>query len=252
MSDSAPDLSRQHPAMTWVRFPRANALFVFAISLLATKIFALILAEYRFYFPANFEATFLLGRENSFHGVYAVAFYTHLIVAPLTLLLALFLVSTGLRSMATRRRGHRLAGRVQAGLVIGFLVPSGLVMATQALAGPIAGVGFMCLSLATGLSVTATAVTAIRCQLKLHRRWAIRSAILLASPLLLRFLAGAAFMLQVDSPEFYRVNAWVSWLLPLAAYQVFCVFVSETPHRWRRFLNPFTESRSRDESLQVD
>lgn len=44
----------------------ATTFFIFAAAALATKVFVTILAEYRFYFPANFQSTFLLGREASF------------------------------------------------------------------------------------------------------------------------------------------------------------------------------------------
>lgn len=242
-------LRKNREAKCRLSIPRASTFFFFAVAVLATKVFVTILWEYRYYFPANFHATFLLGREGSFHGVYAFSFYVHLVVAPITLLLGVFLVMTGQIPTPLQRRWHRIAGRVQAVLVILFLVPSGLVMAEHAIAGPIAGVGLACLSLATGLSVAATAMTAIRRKMPSHRRWAIRSVILLTSPLLLRFFTGAAFVMQIDSPEFYRLNAWVSWLLPLTIYETWFFYRSEFESPQVLFKTP-SRSDSANDSLQ--
>jgi hypothetical protein len=54
---------------------------------------------------------------------------------------------------------------------------------------------------------------------RLHRRWATRCFLLLASPLLLRLIAGAAIVTHMESDWFYRLNAWLSWLIPLTIYE---------------------------------
>ncbi|TWT64562.1 DUF2306 domain-containing protein [Allorhodopirellula solitaria] len=241
MSDTIASLPPPHQPMARLRRPRPRTILLLALALVAAKVFVTILVEYRFYFPADFQSTFLHGREATFAGLYAIAFYTHLIVAPTTLLLAVLLVTTGRKPNPAASKWHRVAGRVQFGLVVFLLVPSGLVMATHALAGPVAAVGLVCLSLATGLSVAAAAVTAIGGHLRSHRRWAIRSAILLGSPLLLRFATGAAFVIQRDTPGFYRLNAWASWLLPLACYEVWCYYhghASKLPWSLSKFVSP--------------
>jgi hypothetical protein len=105
-------------------------------------------------------------------------------------------------------------------LVLAALVPSGLVMATQAFAGPIAGIGFGALSLATGASAAATVYYAIARRYALHERWANRCVVLLISPLLLRLAAGFMSVMGWESDWAYRANAWLSWLIPLAVYEI--------------------------------
>ena len=49
------------------------------------------------YIPPDFTSDFLLGRADSFHGVYPWAFYAHIAAGPVTLLLGLALMSGTLR-----------------------------------------------------------------------------------------------------------------------------------------------------------
>ena len=54
-----------------------------------------------------------------------------------------------------------------------------------------------------------------------HRRWMLRSHVLICSAVALRLISGAAGLVGVPSPEgAYIVAAWSSWLLPLAAYEI--------------------------------
>lgn len=189
-----------------------------AAGVLLAKVLLAILWEYRWYFPADFDASFLSGRRYTFDGVYRVAFYTHIISGPVALLLGLFLILSGPRVRFSRL--HRVVGRVLAAIVLVIVVPSGLVMASEAYAGPIAGWGFASLSIATGVSIAAAAYFARKRQLALHQRWAGRCFILLCSPLLLRVISGAVIAMQLESDWSYRFNAWASWLLPLAVFEV--------------------------------
>ena len=189
-----------------------------ATALLAVKIFISILTEYRFYFPADFTANFLIGREPTFHGLYRLAFYVHLISSPTALLLAAGIIfgTTRLRTW----RLHRLMGKVQLGLVLGFVVPSGLIMAQESYAGLPAAWAFSAQAIVTAFSVLATGYFGFRRNMVAHQTWAMRTLILLMSPLLLRLVGGATVMLELDSVWIYRANAWLSWLIPLFVYQV--------------------------------
>ena len=187
---------------------------------LCAKVFVSILYEYRWYFPADFvRANFLLDRQDYFYGTYSAAFYTHIISGPIALLIGAFLVWSGTRQRF--RRLHRLAGRIQLPLVVLLVVPSGMVMATKALTGPIAGAGFMVLAALTAGSMVATVQFARAGKLKLHRQWATRSFLLLCSPFLLRLMNGATIVSGTDSETTYQLTAWLSWILPLATYQLF-------------------------------
>jgi hypothetical protein len=188
-----------------------------AAAVLFVKVFLAILVEYPSYFPADFDANFLVGRESYFHGTYSVAFYTHIVSGPLALISASFLMLTGGRR--AYRQAHRWVGRSQGILVLALVIPSGLVMSRYALAGPVAGLGLAMLSLATAGCVAMAVLRARARQFRVHRQWATRSFILLSSPLLLRLVSGFAIVEKLDSDWFYRLNAWLSWFVPLLAYE---------------------------------
>lgn len=189
-----------------------------AITLFFRVLIAL-LAEYRWYFPADFEhSAFLTGRRETFVGSYAAAFYVHILSGPPAILLAFFMMISG--GQKWLRPWHRVAGRLLAAIVLGLLVPSGLVMARRAFAGPIAGAGLAALSITTAVCVLVAAYFATKKNFPSHRRWAIRGFILLTSPLVLRLASGVAIAAGWESEWFYRFNAWLSWLLPLVVYEV--------------------------------
>ncbi|MCA9206864.1 MAG: DUF2306 domain-containing protein [Planctomycetales bacterium] len=201
---------------------RLNKLALFALGLLAFKTFAAVLWEYRWYFPPDFESSaFLVGRKTSFVGPYRVAFYVHLVSGPVTLILAAVLVFTGsaMRGRRSLGRLHRAAGRWQVVVVLFALAPSGLIMSRQALAGPVAGVGFASLAILTALYAAMAWRRAAQRRHSAHRHWALGCTVLLVSPLLLRIVGGVFVTLQIESPWSYRINAWLSWLIPLFVYE---------------------------------
>jgi hypothetical protein len=192
---------------------------LYASAALLAKVFVAILLEYRWYFPPNFEASsFLVGRRELFEGVYEAAFYTHLIAGPAAMLLGTLLMLSGERRLLGR--GHAWLGRLHVTILTALLAPSGLVMAYWAHAGAIAGWGFGLLAIATAATGILAAQRARRRRFQSHRRWATRCFILLCSPLLLRVAVGLAGVLGMESEAFYRLNAWLSWLIPLAVYEV--------------------------------
>ncbi len=198
--------------MKWLLIVTAWATFA-----LSSKILASILAQYRLYFPPDFHAEFLLGRQSYFFGSYGLAFYAHIIASPVALILGGWLMWTGRRH--GKKTWHRRLGKGQGILIVAVVVPSGLVMATRAISGPAAGLGFACLSMALLVSMLATIWEAQKRNFARHELWAARCFILLCSPLLLRLINGAALVIQTPSPLTYQVSAWLSWLVPLAIFE---------------------------------
>jgi uncharacterized membrane protein len=186
---------------------------------LILRVLAAILANYPDYFPPNFDALFLLGREATFRGAYRWAFYLHIVSAPVVLLTGLVLLSESVR----RRCGgaHRVLGRVHVVVVVACVLPTSAVMSRHAFAGWCAGLSFLVLSAATAGCTVAGVAAARRRRYDRHRRWMLRSYTLLCSAVVLRLISGAAGLVGVPSPErAYVVAAWCSWLLPLAAYEL--------------------------------
>jgi uncharacterized membrane protein len=186
---------------------------------LILRVLAAILANYPDYFPPNFDSLFLQGREATFTGVYRPAFYLHIFSGPVVLCNGLVLLSEGVR----RRYGglHRLLGRVQVVVMLGFVLPSSVVMSRHAFGGWPAGLSFLLLSAATASCAIAGVVHARGRRYDRHRRWMLRCYVLICSAVALRLISGAAGLVGVPSPEgAYIVAAWSSWLLPLAAYEI--------------------------------
>jgi len=200
------------------RLKLLQSLVLLLLIALTLKVVYGIVAEYRSYFPADFNSAFLGGRRPHFKGLYRVAFYAHIIVGPWTLLVGMALMFSGFKRRF--QLAHRLAGRSQIALILLVLTPSGLVMSTQAFTGAFAGWGFAMLSVSTG----ATAIVAVHFARKrkfvLHQLWATRCFILLWSPILLRLLTGVAFVTNVESPVTYQATAWLSWLLPITIFEI--------------------------------
>lgn len=190
-----------------------------AIAVLVSRVLLGILLEYRWYLPANFdESAFLSGRRYTFTGLYSAFFYVHILGGPIAIALACFLLLSGGRLRF--RTWHRPAGRTLVLIVLLLLTPSGLVMAWHAYAGPLAAVGFGLLSLLTAATALMSAYHAKAKRFALHRRWAERCFVLLISPLILRLIAGAVIVMDIESLWTYRLNAWLSWLVPLTIYEM--------------------------------
>ncbi|QDU25085.1 hypothetical protein ETAA8_01460 [Anatilimnocola aggregata] len=200
-------------------FGRYKPLLTLLSAVLGLRVLVGILLEYRWYFPANFvESAFLTGREETFTRAYAIAFYTHIISGPPTIVLGTFLVWS--QGAGRFRLWHRWAGRVQMVLIFAALLPSGLMMATQAFTGPMAGWGFAALTLATAFCAALAVYYACTKRILLHQVWASRCYVLLISPLILRVVSGALIVTGTESETTYVLNAWLSWLVPLAMYEI--------------------------------
>lgn len=52
-----------------------------------------IVSNYPDYFPPNFDADFLFGRDRDFYGAYGVAFYAHLLSTPFAMVNGLVLIN---------------------------------------------------------------------------------------------------------------------------------------------------------------
>ncbi|EMI44236.1 DUF2306 domain-containing protein [Rhodopirellula sp. SWK7] len=189
-----------------------------AVVVVLLKVFLSIVVEYRRYFPADFESNFLSGRRHSFTGGYRQAFYVHILSSPVALGLATFLMISG--GKKRWRVLHRFVGRIQFALVLLVVVPSGMVMAKDAYAGPTSAAGFVSLNVATAACLVMAVWRARGRKFVAHRRWATRSFVLLASPLLLRLIAGAAIVSGLESERSYQLNSWISWLIPLLIYEI--------------------------------
>ncbi|HEY7425106.1 MAG TPA: DUF2306 domain-containing protein [Gemmataceae bacterium] len=197
---------------------------------LILRVLATILTNYPDYFPPNFDSLFLQGREATFTGAYRAAFYVHIFSGPVVLFNGLILLSEYVR----RRHGglHRLLGRFQVTVLLLFVLPSSAVMSRHAFGGWPAGLSFLLLSAATASCAIAGVAYARRFRFDRHRRWMLRSYVLICSAVALRLISGTAGLVGAPSPEgAYIFAAWSSWLFPLAAYEIVERLPAHRPHR---------------------
>jgi hypothetical protein len=185
---------------------------------LIVRVLVEILANYPDYFPPNFDALFLQGREATFTGAYRPAFYVHIFSGPVVLVVGLILLSERVRRSYAGL--HRLLGRVQVVVLLLFVLPSSVLMSQHAFGGWPAGLSFLLLSVATAICAIVGVVYARR-RFDRHRRWMLRCYVLICSAVVLRLISGAAGLIGVWSAEgAYIVAAWSSWLIPLAACEI--------------------------------
>ena len=197
-----------------IALPRVLAIL---IALLIWKVTLSVLLQYRDYIPPNFDSDFLRGRAEYFWNGYHWAFYAHLISGPPSLILGTVLVSTRLRKLSPI--WHRRLGRVQAAGVLLLVAPSGLWMAFYADTGAVAGIGLGSLAVATATFVAVGWRASVMRRFADHRRWMWRTFILLCSAVVLRMIGGLATVAHFDAEWLYPFATWVSWLVPLLAFE---------------------------------
>ncbi|MCA9101277.1 MAG: DUF2306 domain-containing protein [Planctomycetales bacterium] len=185
------------------------------VALLVLKTCAAVLLTFPQYFPADFRADFLLGRESYFFGSYQWAFYPHILAGPFCLVLGSLLLSDSMRRRLPA--WHRRLGRVQVVAVLLLVAPSGLWMARYAATGTVAGVGFATLALATAFAAAAGWRMALVRRFDQHRLWMQRCYLLLCAAVVVRVVGGFAETVGIDGT--YPYAAWLSWLVPLAVFE---------------------------------
>jgi uncharacterized membrane protein len=186
--------------------------------LLIFKVTAVVVLGYRNYFPPNFYSDFLHGRQAYFWGSYQWAFYTHIASGPACLLLGTVLVSERFRKRFPK--WHRRLGRIQVAAILLLLTPSGVWMAYYAAAGTLAAIGFALLAILTAGCAALGWRAAVERRFAVHRRWMWRTYLLLCSAVLLRLLGGLATVSGVQALWFDPLASWLSWIAPLAAYEL--------------------------------
>jgi hypothetical protein len=96
---------------------------------------------------------------------------------------------------------------MQVGVVLLVLVPSGLVMSAFAATGVVAGLGFATLAVATAACAVLGWRAAMQRRFAAHEAWMTRLFILLCSAVVLRLIAGMAFLARFDANWLYPVSA---------------------------------------------
>ena len=152
-----------------------------------------------------------------------IAFFAHVIFAPVALALVPFQLWQGLRNR--RPIVHRVLGRLY-GLAILISGASGLWLAATTMSGPVAAFGFGLLAV-LWLGTTGRGISlAIPGDRVAHRRWMIRSIALTLAAVTLRIQIPMGMMLDIPFDSAYPAIAWLCWVPNL--------IVAEMIVRWPR------------------
>lgn len=164
------------------------------------------------YLNLDSDYGFLRLKRNAIEtGWYLPAYYAHVIVAAVILLIGFFQVhpTLGLRW----RNIHRALGKVYVGGILFFAAPGGLVMSLFIGRGPVVQASFV---LQCTLWFIFTWIAYIRIRerdIQSHRQWILRSFALTLAAITLRiyvFLGSWSF--DLTHPTSYATIAWLSWV----------------------------------------
>lgn len=173
------------------------------------------------YFNFNFAYGFLRLKQAAIAtGWYLPAYYSHVLVAGLILVLGLFQLRT---TISLRwRKLHRFLGKCYAYGILFFAAPGGLVMSFFINRGPWVLTSFLIQS-ACWFLFTALAVRAVKKgNIEEHARWMWRSYALTFAAVTLRlyvFLFTSSY--DMSAPQAYGIIAWLSWTINLVAVEIY-------------------------------
>lgn len=146
-----------------------------------------------------------------------IAFFAHVILAPVALALVPFQLWRGLRQH--RPVVHHVIGRVY-GIAILISGVGGLWLAITTEAGPVAAFGFGLLAI-SWLGTTIWGISlAMRGDRVAHRRWMIRSIALTLAAVTLRIYIPLSMMLDIPFPTAYPAIAWLCWVPNMVVAEV--------------------------------
>jgi uncharacterized membrane protein YozB (DUF420 family) len=164
------------------------------------------------YLNLNSEYGFLRLKQDAIAtGWYLPAYYAHVLIAAVILLIGIFQVNPtfGLRW----RKTHRLLGKIYVGGILFFSAPGGLVMSMFINRGPVVQASFV-LQCSLWFLFTWMAFVRIRQRdIPAHRQWMLRSFALTLAAITLRvyvFLSSWSF--DLGQPTAYATIAWLSWV----------------------------------------
>jgi uncharacterized membrane protein len=178
---------------------------ILRLSLLWILCFGIAIVSWRF-LPMGVEAA--MGFVAYHAELRPLAFFAHVGLAPLALMLMPFQLLPRLR--ARRPSVHRWIGRSYAVLVL-LSGLGGLAMAVGTEAGPIAATGFALLAV-LWLATTAIGVWKARAgDIAAHRQWMIRSAALIFAGVTLRLELPLLIASGLEFPAAYTTVAWLCW-----------------------------------------
>lgn len=212
---------------------------LFGVAIRTKKIFKLLLYSILGYFsylmilitlqyiPIDFNAAFLaLKQEEIDQPYYQVAFFTHVYVSIVTLLIGFFQFSNTLRTNYPRI--HRNIGKFYIGFVVFLAGPSGLVMGYHANGGIFSQISFCILSILWMFFTIMAYYYARKNNWTLHKNFMYRSYALTLSAISLRLfkwiIVGIFSLPPMDT---YQIVSWLGWIVNLGIAEIIILYTRQ-------------------------
>ncbi|CAN5294810.1 DUF2306 domain-containing protein [soil metagenome] len=192
----------------------------FAVFVLFILAFALSLNAFT-YFNFDPDYSFLRLKQQAIAtGWYLPAFYSHVLVAGMVLIIGFFQFSATLRERA--KNLHRNLGKMYVFGILFFSAPGGLVMSLFINRGPFVLASFL-FQCSLWFLFTYLAYQSVRNRnISAHREWMIRSFALTLAAITLRvYVFASSWSFDLSQPIAYASIAWLSWVPNLIIAEIY-------------------------------
>ncbi|CEI54747.1 DUF2306 domain-containing protein [Acinetobacter bereziniae] len=176
------------------------------------------------YFPWNTEQHFLLLKQDVVNTQpWQTAFKIHVISSSFVLIAGF---TQFFRVFRTRfPRIHRWSGWLYLITILGFSLPSGLILAFSAAGGLSTQISFVLLSSLWAITTLSALYFLLKKRWILHRDWMIRSFALSLSALSLRTWKMGLYTLQpyfdwLTPVHIYQLESWLGWVVNLIIAEI--------------------------------
>lgn len=159
-------------------------------------------------------------------GWYLPAYYAHVLIAAVILLIAVFQVypPLGMRW----RSAHKTLGRIYVFGILVFSAPGGLIMSLFIDRGEWVTFSFVLQSLLWWVFTFLAFTCILKGDVTAHRAWMLRSVALTLAAITLRVYAFiSSSSIDLTHPASYTVIAWLSWGLNLLVVEVYLLKFSK-------------------------
>jgi uncharacterized membrane protein len=171
------------------------------------------------YYVPDFTRGFLSDKETIFKGTYKVAFFAHIIVMPIILLIGS--IQIFFNRDKSGGKAHRFFGKVYVFLILFIAAPSGIVMSFYAFGGLASILNFITLSTLLFVFTYQSFISIISGNIIKHKKNIVRAYLLVLSAILLRVFSFICIhYFNWDGENMYTTIAWCSWLPALLIYEL--------------------------------
>ncbi len=181
------------------------------------------------YFPWRTDQHFLLLKQDVVNTQpWQSAFKIHVVSSSLVLIAGF---TQFFRIFRTRYpKIHRVSGWLYLITILGFSLPSGLILAFSAAGGLSTQISFVLLSLLWAITTLSAFYFLLKKRWMLHRDWMIRSFALSLSALSLRTWKMGLYTLQpyfdwLTPIHIYQLESWLAWVINLIIAEIIVIWL---------------------------